>query len=171
MQVILPEADGLDAKLWKVEAMLRAQCLSNPLQCWEDRSVRGSALRHRKRLAMRETRYKICKLALNRHMLRTHIQDTHTSSPRHHMRTQSMSLSFPLYFPAQGFVFPNDQQRLRKCNSYPICGQRMIFSCCKSFPVMLLHRGVRAVDLRLSSKLRGQDVSGNSQCGKWLRVI
>lgn len=49
----------------QVEVMLRAQCLSNPLPWREDRSVRGSVLRHRKSQAKRETRYKICKLALS----------------------------------------------------------------------------------------------------------
>lgn len=49
----------------QVEVMLRAQCLSNLLPWREDRSVRGSILHHRKSQAKRETRYKICKLALS----------------------------------------------------------------------------------------------------------
>lgn len=130
--------------LEKVEAMLRSQCLSNPLPCWEDGSVRGSVLRHRKCLVKRETRYKICKLALNRHMLHAHIQDIHTSS-------HTQSLSFPLYFPAQGFLFPNDQRGLRKCDSYPICGQWMIFSWYKSFTRVSCH-----ASLQRCQKRRGQ---------------
>lgn len=65
MLVALSDADGVNALPWEVDAMLRALCLSNPPLCWEDRSVRGSILRHRKCLAKRETHYKICKLALD----------------------------------------------------------------------------------------------------------
>lgn len=48
MQVVLPVADTLNTMLGKVEALLGAQCLSNPQPCWEDRSVRGGVLRHSK---------------------------------------------------------------------------------------------------------------------------
>lgn len=159
MQVVLPEADSLNALLWEVEAMLRAQCLSNPLQCWEDGSVRGSVLRHRKRLAKRETRYKICKLALNQHMLHTHIQDAHTSSLRHHIHrdthTHTVTVSLlPYVFSGSRLLFPNDQQGLRKCDSYPICGQRMIFSCCKSFTTVSCHASPQRC--QTSSKLGRQ---------------
>lgn len=110
--------------LWKAEAMLGAQCLSNPLPCWEDRSVRGSVLRHRKCLAKRETRYKICKLALKRHMLQT---GTHTQS-----------LSFSLYFPAQG-SYSQMTSRVSGSATCSLFGRQIIFSCCKSFTRVSCH--------------------------------
>lgn len=113
MQVVLPEADSLNAMLWNVAAMLGAQCLSNPLPCWDDRSVRGSILRHRKCLAKRETRYKTCKLALSRHML--HTPAFRTCIPTRwdtiHTLAQSVSLSFSLYFPAH-----SSYSQMRACS-------------------------------------------------------
>lgn len=159
-----PAADSVNVMLWKAEAVLRAQCLSNPPPCWEDRSVRGGVLCHRKRLAKRETRYKICKLALSRHMLHTHTHTFRTAHPHvracAHTRTHTVDVSLLASVSSSSqLLFPNDQQDLRKCDSYPICGQRMIFSCCKSFTRLSRHARPQRCQQRkpqTSSEHRGQ---------------
>lgn len=147
----------------QVEVMLRAQCLSNPLPWREDRSVRGSVLRHRKNQAKRETRYKICKLAL----MLTHAAHTHLGMGTHPLpgHTHSVSL-LPSVFSSSRLLFPDDQQALRKCELYPICGQWMIFSCFKSFTRVSCHtsphRCQNGKPQAFSKVVRRMDVRGNT---------
>lgn len=86
--------------------------------------------------------YKICELALKRHMLHTHKFGTCKPAQRHQMRTHTHTLNVSLHssiFSSSQLLFPNGQQGLRKCDSYPICGQQIIFSCCKSFTRVSCH--------------------------------
>lgn len=85
---------------------------------------------------------KISKLVLRRRMgmvARTHTKDVHTGWVTH-----AVSLH-PAAFSGSQLLFPHGRQGLRKCDSYPICGRRMIFSCCKSFTRVCCH----ATNLRL----------------------
>lgn len=105
--------------------------------------------------------YKICKLALKRHMLRIHIhtQPGHAHSNTHsHTRAVKVSLH-PSVFSGSQLLFPNGQLGLRKCDLYPICGQQMIFSCCKSFTRVSCHASPQRCQdgkPQISTKHRGQ---------------
>lgn len=127
--------------------------MSNPLLCWEDRSVRGSVLRHTKCLAKRETRYKMCKLALYTHSGHTH-QLTETT------HTHSQCLSPSLYLFQLKALIPKRPAGSQEVRFVPylwtVDDFFMRVKALPEFPVMLAHRGVRMVNLRLPLNSKGQ---------------
>lgn len=121
---------------------------------WEAADCAAGSTKH-------EMCYKICKLALKRHTLRVHSHArTHTRPQRAHWSARSVKVSpHPTVFSGSELLLPNGRLGLRKCDSDPICGRQMIFSCYKSFTTLSCHASpprCRNAKPQIPTKHRGQ---------------
>lgn len=97
-----------------------------PPPCWEDRSAPCGRLRRRKQQAWNALQNLQASTPVGTRCVYTRTPDRQVSRR-------------PRVFSGSKLLLPNGQPALKKCDSYPICGRRMIFSCCKSSTTLSCH--------------------------------
>lgn len=153
MQVAVPEAASVDAVLQEAEAPRRAQCLSNPQLCWEDRSVRGGPTAPQEAPSM-----KCVTKSASQHSSDTRCVYTDTHVCRRartqpelaqwsaHWSARALFLSLfpvPLYFPAQSSCSQMASWVLGSATRTLFVESGWFFSCCKSFTTVCCHASPR----------------------------